>query len=80
MFYTIFVSASLVHLEWIRRQIIDLYEIEGRIKSNSKLIYQLVYAKRASIRLFELMYYKHGIPYLKRKYSKIIKALSIINK
>ena len=80
MFYTTFVSASLVHLEWVKSRIKDLYNIEGKIKFSGKSTYQLVYAKNASIKLIGIMYNKNGIPYLKRKHSKIMRALGIINK
>lgn len=80
MLYTTFVSASLNHLEWIKDTIKNLYEVEGRIKFSGKSTYQLVYAKNASVKLLAIMYYSSHIPYLKRKYSKILKALSIIDK
>lgn len=80
MLYTTFVSASLSHLAWIREKIKDLYEIDGKIKFTGKSIYQLVYAKKASVKLLGIMYYKSDIPYLERKYSKIYAALDIIGK
>ena len=80
MLYTTFVSASLTHLEWIKDTIKNLYEIEGKIKFSGKSTYQLVYAKNASVKLLAIMYYSSHISCLKRKYSKILKALSIIDK
>ncbi len=80
MLYTTFVSASLLHIEWIKNKIKEIYQVEGKIKFSGKSTYQLVYAKKASIKLFGIMYYRKEIPYLKRKHSKIMKALSIINK
>lgn len=80
MFYTTFVSASSIHLEWIQERIQKLYQVEGKIKFSGKSIYQLVYAKAASIKLLKIIYYKENIPFLKRKRSKILLALAIIAK
>ncbi len=80
MLYTTFISASFIHIEWIRDKIKELYQINGKIKFSGKSVYQLMYAKKASIKLIKIMYYKKKIPYLKRKHSKILQALSIINK
>lgn len=80
MLYTTFVSASSIHLEWIKDRVQNLYKVEGKIKFSGRSTYQLVYAKNASIKLIGIMYHKKEIPYLKRKYSKIMKALSIITK
>lgn len=80
MLYTTFVSASLTHLEWIKDKIREIYQIEGKIKFSGKSTYQLVYAKKASIKLLGIMYYKKEMPYLKRKHSKIKLALDIISK
>lgn len=78
--YTGFVSASLKHLEWIKDKVRIIHHVEGRIKFAGKSTYQLVYAKKASIQLFGVMYYKKNLPYLKRKHSKIVTALDIIAK
>lgn len=80
MLYTSFISASLQHVEWIRDKIQEIYQINGKIKFSGKSVYQLMYAKTASIKLLKLIYYKKNIPCLKRKHSKILQALSIIDK
>ncbi|MDO8618377.1 MAG: LAGLIDADG family homing endonuclease [Candidatus Daviesbacteria bacterium] len=79
--YTGFVSASELHLRWLRHQIERLYGLKGSFRySKGAHTFQLRYAKKASIRLLGIMYHKKKIPYLKRKHSKIMKALSIIDK
>lgn len=77
--YTGFVSASKEYLDWLNLTIEKLYSIKGTIRFHSKA-FSLEYAKRNSLVLLKKMYYKEGILYLGRKYSKIIKALGIINK
>ncbi len=80
MLYTGFISASKNHLEWMRNKIKELYSIEGKLRFQGKSTYSLKYAKKNSIILLEKLYYKENLPYLKRKRSKIIEALGIINK
>lgn len=80
MFYTGFTSASKDHLEWIRNKIEELYSIEGKMRFQGKSTYSLKYAKKNSMILLKKLYYKESLPCLKRKRSKIIKALGIINK
>jgi hypothetical protein len=77
--YTRFISASREHLEWLNSQIILLYGIKGTINLNGRA-YSLEFAKYNSLILLKRIYYKKKLIYLKRKYSKIIKALSIIDK
>ncbi len=80
MFYMVFVSASKRHLEWIKDKIYSLYGIVGRLSVHNKSIYHLRFAKNNSLVLIEKIYHKSTRSYLKRKYSKIKEALSIINK
>ncbi len=77
--YTGFTSASRSHLLWLQEKIHELYAAEGKIRPG-KRIYQLVYSKNASVILYSKMYYKRGIPYLSRKYSKIKRDLDIISR
>ncbi|MBI2337608.1 hypothetical protein HYU95_00315 [Candidatus Daviesbacteria bacterium] len=79
MFYTVFVSASKKHLDWIKDRIKKLYNVEGRI-TNHRAIFHLRYAKRSSLVILGRVYYKDNLPCLQRKRSKIMTALDIINK
>ncbi|HKY74233.1 MAG TPA: hypothetical protein VJ246_02910 [Patescibacteria group bacterium] len=78
-FYTGFVSASKMHLEWIKKRTYELYGLRGRIKKGART-YQLMYAKRNSIALQKIMYKGKEIVYLKRKKTKIDATIQIIEK
>lgn len=75
--YTRFTSASSKHLKWLSSQIEILYGIKGSIRFHSRA-YGLEYAKKNSIILLNKLYYRKGLFYLERKYSKIMRALGII--
>ncbi len=79
MLYTGFVSASLVHLEWLNSEIERLYKLKGRIKFGRRA-YQLKFAKYASVKLLAKIYYKKDLICLTRKRFKIEGALDIIRK
>lgn len=79
MLYTGFVCASKKHLEWIEERILNLCGATGRIGVFGNSIYRLVFAKYASLKLLEFMYYDDGVVCLKRKKFKIDKALGIID-
>jgi hypothetical protein len=79
MFYTEFVSASKVHIDWIRHQIFRRLKLKGHITHDGrKITYQLKYAKRESLVLLNELYRHKNVVCLKRKYLKIQKALSIM--
>ena len=79
MFYTVFISASLKHLEWLRTRLIKTLKIKGHVTHDKqKVAYQLKYAKSESLKILQKMYYNKKSPCLERKYLKIKKALSII--
>lgn len=80
MLYTGFISASRLHLEWIKDTICKLYKIEGKIKFSGRSTFQLLYAKKSSILLLKKIYHHPDIPHLSRKRFKIEQALDIINK
>ena len=80
MFYTVFMSASREHLEWIKSQIKRIYGVEGRITYHRKSIFHLRFAKNASLVLLGRIYYRSDVSCLERKRSKIMSALGIINK
>lgn len=87
MLYTVFISASKLHLEWIQDQISRLYALNGKLTLHpdhreghpSKGIYNLRYAKMASLTLLNRIYYSNHLPTLERKRFKIEQSLAIIN-
>lgn len=76
--YTGFISASKIHLQWIKKQIQILYDIKGALKFSGRSTYQLMYAKKSSVQLLNKLYYSDDLPCLERKRSKIMKSLGII--
>jgi len=81
MFYTVFISASKGHIDWIRNKLFKLSKIKGHIARDSKKsTYQLKYAKAESLKLLPKIYYNSGIVCLSRKRLKIEKALKIEGK
>ncbi len=79
MFYTILISASKNHIEWLQKFIYKFLKIKGCItKSVNDSVYQLRYAKAESLKLLSKLYYNSNIVFLSRKRLKIRKALSII--
>lgn len=81
MFYTEFISASKNHIDWLRRKLNKLLNINGHItKGGRKICYQLKYAKAESLKLLPKLYYSKIPPKLSRKYLKIKKCLSILGK
>ncbi|MBI2011156.1 LAGLIDADG family homing endonuclease [Candidatus Daviesbacteria bacterium] len=79
MLYTIFMSASKPHLEWIAKMIKKLYMLEGRITFHNRSYFHLRYAKTNSVILLKKIYYKENLFCLKRKRFKIMQALGIIS-
>lgn len=81
MFYTVFISASKNHIDWLRKIIFKLVKIKGHItKSVSDSTYQLKYAKSESLKLLPKLYYDKSVVCLSRKRFKIERALSVNNK
>ena len=79
MFYTVFISASIAHIEWMRSTLFTLLEVKGHVThAHMKSIYQLKYAKKESLKILKRMYYKNSVVCLSRKRLKVEKALSII--
>ncbi len=79
MFYTVFISASKEHIEWIRYKLFKILMVKGHItKDSGKTTYQLKYAKNDSLKLLRKIYYSDDVICLKRKRLKIRKALAII--
>lgn len=81
MFYTVFVSASKNHIDWLRKRIFNFIKIKGYIsKSVNDSTYQLKYAKTESLKLFPRLYYDKDVICLSRKRLKIEKAFEINKK
>lgn len=79
MFYTVFISASRPHLDWIRQELHRLLKVRGHMTHDgNKSTHHLKYAKRESLRILKKMYYNSEVTCLKRKRLKIEKALRII--
>ena len=78
MFYTVFASASKIHIDWLRNKIYEFLTINGHIsKSVNSSVYQLIYAKTESLKLFPKLYYNDEVICLRRKRLKIEKVFDI---
>ncbi len=79
MFYTEFISASKTHILWLQRRIKQLLDISGHITTSRKKNswYQLKYAKKESLKLFQVLYYNKDVVCLSRKRIKIEKAFRV---
>ena len=81
MFYTVFVSASKDHIDWLRGVIFDFVNIKGHItKSVKNSIFQLKYAKAESLKLLPNLYYNKEVICLSRKRLKTEIAIKTNNK
>lgn len=79
MFYTVFISASKNHINWIRETLSNILKIKGHIsKSGNSSVYQLKYAKAESLKLLPKIYYNKRIICLTRKRNKIGRALKLV--
>lgn len=79
MYYTSFASASPSFLLWLQEKIAALYDIHGSIqRSRTGSVEQLVYAKKATVSLFAIMYEDANNLYLTRKHLKLLRAFSIM--
>lgn len=81
MFYLVFISASLKHIEWLRGEIKKSLAVSGHISrfAHTKA-FQLRYAKGESALIFKNMYHAGNVPRLDRKYKKVYTALAIDKK
>ena len=82
MFYLTFSSASLKHIEWLRKEIKEHTNSTGHISKahNKSSIYNLRYAKKEALVIIKKMYYNFKVLCLKRKREKIQKALLVEKK
>lgn len=69
-----FMSASKIHMDWLRKNIYKLLSIKGHVyerkpwrSDQTTSMHELKFAKKDSIRLLSWIYYKHDVPCLKRK-------------
>lgn len=78
-FFTSFTSASPRFIEWLRRVLRQETGVSGYVCRNKANPYvQLKYAKSESITLCKYMYYRDGLPCLRRKRLKVERSLRII--
>jgi hypothetical protein len=79
MFYTTYVSASQVFLEWLQQAIQRLVpEIRGgTVNKSGPSICQLSYAKHDSRQLFRFMYKHEQVPCLQRKYKRYLEIFAL---
>lgn len=81
MFYTGFVSASEVYINWLRKEVERRLKISGHITRDGKrFIWQLKYAKSDSLKLLTKMYHSKKVICLTRKRLKIEKMLRTIGR
>jgi hypothetical protein len=79
MFYVSFVSASKIHIDWLRTQIFRRTKAKGDITVDSKgSTHQLRYAKKESLSILKRMFYSKDVTCLTRKKLKIMKILAIV--
>lgn len=81
MFYLVFTSASLKHLDWIRKEIKMRTNLNGHISGRKKkVLFQLRYAKKEALVVINKMYYNQKVVCLSRKRIKIEKVIKIEKK
>ncbi len=83
MYYLVFNSASLQHIEWLQRQVDRLAGVSGHISKSGRpksTLYALKFAKSDTGILLKKMYYKDDLPCLKRKYLKIFDTFATLQR
>ena len=80
MFYTVFVSASIAHINWLQETIQRLTSLSGHMTHGSehRVLHQLKYAKAESRILLSKMYRQKSCVHLHRKRLKIDRMLRIV--
>ena len=76
MFYVQIASASPEFLKWLENNIERLIGAKGKIIKGARS-FQLRFAKKASYKIIQKMYYAPGVIHLKRKFTKIQKTITI---
>jgi len=80
MFYTVFISASLPHVLWLREQLRRMIGVQGHLtQDGNHRTYHLKYAKTESRPLIHRLYQNGSACCLVRKRLKIMRALSTIS-
>lgn len=80
-FYISFASASPFFLPWLQESLHRYTNIRGSIqKSLNRDFYQLKYSKREALILAGYLYPSTSVPHLRRKYLKIRRSVSIIER
>lgn len=82
MFYLEFISASNIHIDWLREELAKKIKIKGHLTKvhRKNNYYQLKYAKKEAIEVIKKMYYNQNVISLSRKRIKIEKALKVEKK
>ncbi|MEK7176231.1 MAG: hypothetical protein AAB704_00200 [Patescibacteria group bacterium] len=79
MFYLVFISASRKHIDWLRAEIASTLGVRGHLnKDGRKIITQLKYAKKESLKILAKMYPSKEVICLSRKRLKIELILDIV--
>ena len=76
MIYTTFVAKNKKHLIWLEKTIYRLTGLHGQIGFSSR-VFQLRYAKRASLELYKRMFYGKNVICLSRKKDKFKKFIAV---
>jgi intein/homing endonuclease len=85
LIYLNFTSGSIQFLEWIQKNTKRLANVKGHLTTNKqtkkkKPFYQLKYAKKEAVVLFDKMYYNKRVVCLKRKKEKLQEAFKVNEK
>ncbi len=79
MYYIMYSSASMTHLEWLRGELKNALGVTGHITTGGPYanVFNLKYAKKEALKILKKMYKDKKCVYLKRKLVKVKKALQI---
>jgi len=72
-FTTAFASASKPFIEWLETKLKKLYSLTGSNRKGDH-VFRLTYEKKATLKLFDIMYHSDNLLFLTRKHDKMIKA------
>lgn len=81
LFYLEFVSASLKHISWLKKNLLSYLNIKGYLNNNNQIsIFKLKYSKKEAMKIINKMYFNPKAVCLSRKRLKIEKALIVEKK
>ncbi len=68
------ISASIMHIKWLQKKIIELTQFKGNLETlksgfSSNQYYRIKYSTKEAKKLLNWIYYKPGLPCLLRKYN-----------